>query len=278
LSKAVKALGKWVMAVHMIQAEIDDQVKIRWRDTIEEPEEEQEADALELIKNLSESDPNLYRKRLEDSLQNALSAYEKSVVEAANVAVKEQSSTTVLRPVLLLRAVRISWALLEEAFSSQTKDFDALADAVSELHGALAEEVVRRLTDITATGKNLPGSTTYGKTALPENMPSPRAFSVLRRLCKIMLETGGTDIWSGPAVALVKKAVGARIFDPEHQANYMENDFDEGYLRTALDHNVEGKLVPAGTASELEAPKKKQHIRPEQEYWERTKLLFGVLA
>jgi hypothetical protein len=101
-------------------------------------------------------------------------------------------------------------------------------------------------------------------------MPSPKAFSCLRSLCEIMAEVGGTDLWTSSALDALKKTTTDHIFALERKAWYMENDFDEAYLGMALGFETrdEGEI----------SPEVQKQMRGAQEYWTRTKLLFGMLA
>ncbi|KIV76902.1 hypothetical protein PV11_08752 [Exophiala sideris] len=260
LSKASRTLNAWISALHATQNQIDDLPKVRWRDAIEEPDDEQEEESSDVIKMLCKDDPFFYSKTLQDSLQGALADYDTSLASSASAISGE--SPDVSRAMNLLRSIRVSASALQQVFP-EGGSVKGLQDIVPQLRQVLAEDVVRRLSESTERDGTV---RKWDKAQLPENMPSPKAFMTLRRLCNIMAEIGGMDIWCTPAVQLVKKEVAARIFMPEHTKDYMEHEFDETYLRIALDHGDEG-------ASET-----KRQSPAEFDYWTRTKLLFGVLS
>ena len=81
-----------------------------------------------------------------------------------------------------------------------------------------------------------------------------------------MFELGGTDIWSPAAVEVLQALVAKEVFNKEHQKTYMETPFDEEYVAAAL--RLEGSTSD-GRAEQRKAAK---------DYWNRTKLLFGVLS
>lgn len=264
LSKAAKMLDAWISSVNATQDQINELPKIRWRDIVEEPEEEQEDDASELIRELAENDRQSYIKSLQESLHKSLSNYESSMVEAATSIIDD--SPNVQGAVTLLRSIRTSIVALQHAFADDTR-FERLHKVVPKLHDVVAGEVACRLARTMEEGRR---SSKLGKSALLDDLPSPTAFSTLRELCKIMVDVGGTDLWSPPAVDAVKKAVSRRIFEVGKKSSYARNAFDEAYLRAALGHDSSNTTTKVSDSE--------SNVRAAVEYWARTKLLFGVLA
>ncbi|EXJ83707.1 hypothetical protein A1O1_07331 [Capronia coronata CBS 617.96] len=264
LSKAARMLDAWILSVNATQNQIDELPKIRWRDIVEEPEEEQEDDASRLIRGLSETDREAYSRELQEALRVSLSEYEKSMVEAASLIADDASS--VYRAVTLLRSIRTSLVALQRAFPDDTR-FDDLDAIVPKLHEVVANEIARQLSQSTRQGRK---SDKLIEAALPEKMPSPAAFSTLRRLCQIMLDIGGTDLWSPPAVHAMKKAIRHQVSDAGQKSNYARNEFDEAYLGAALGH-----VLPEHSSKDAGSD---MTARAAAEYWKRTKSLFGVLG
>jgi hypothetical protein len=264
LVKATRSLEKWVSSTKTTEASFMELSKTTWRDLLEEPDEEDEEEALELSKQLSKTDTENYVRFLQESLREGLSAYETSIVDAATRV--SSGSSDIGRAVTLLRSVRMSVAALQDAFPDYIA-FEKIHEIIPRLHELVAGEVLRRLSE--ASGRKGKSAVCRNE-SLPEDMPSPRAFSTLRRLCEIMFDIGGTDIWSASGVAKVKSQVQARIFDPEHKAAYMVNEFDEIYLRAALS--------TAGDTGDDASRPSETHIQAAQDYWTRTKLLFGLLS
>lgn len=264
LTKAQKALGQWVASTKSTEASFIELSKISWRDLIEEPNEEDEEEALDLSKQLGKTDAEGYVRFLQDSLRTGLSTLEANIVDAATRMGTEKSD--IGRSVALLRSIRMSVAALRDGFPDYVT-FEKIDTVIPQLHDLVAGEVLRQLSEASERKKR---SLKSPNESLPEDMPSPRAFVTLRRLCEIMFDIGGTDIWSVAAVDKVKVQVQARVFDSEHKTAYMINQFDEAYLRAALRATIntdETLLHSAGG-----------HDRPAQEYWTRTKLLFGLLS
>ena len=264
LSKVSRALDQWVSLANNTLSQLDDLSKTRWRDILEEPDEDGEDDAAALIRSLTEGDPKLYRQAIQTSLKGAVLKHETSIADAANNIVDGGGDLS--KAVALLRSIHVSTSSLQNALPGGV-EFAKLQKLVPRLQQMVADKVAERLVTATA-GKT--GAGKWDKSVLPENAPSPRAFSTLRRLCKIMLEVGGTDSWSPALVQLVKKAVGLRIFETKLENSYMHHDFDKVYLAIALELKPTGNSGDAWTSAELSTSA--------SEYWTRTKLLFGILA
>ncbi|KAK6368091.1 hypothetical protein LTS17_009831 [Exophiala oligosperma] len=263
LSKATKALDDWVAGIHTAKDQINELSKIRWRDMMEEPDEEEEDEATLEVRMLCEDDPDYYSKNLQESARKAVSGYEECLVTAASEVIAQPSDLS--RVVYVVRAIRISAGVLYKAFPEETHA-SKVVEKMHDLHKVVADEVVRQLKEAGRGNGRAPKCDT---SQLPEGMPSPKAFMALRRLCRVMADIGGTDIWTMPAVTLVKKAVAAEIFDPESKGNYVDTDFDEAYFRVALQDG-----------SDIAKPKLTESEKTQQaiEYWTRTKLLFGMIA
>ncbi|KAK5065277.1 hypothetical protein LTR84_001115 [Exophiala bonariae] len=264
LNRAQKSLGRWIASIKATEASFTALSTTSWRDLMEEPDEEDEEEALDLSKQLGKTDAEGYVKFLQDSLRAGLSSLEAGIIDAATQIGTENPDIS--RSVALLRSIRMSVAALQDAFPDHMT-FEKIHAAIPQLHDLVAIEVVNRLSEASERKKR---SVKSSKERLPEDMPSPRAFVTLRRLCEIMFEIGGTDIWSATAVEKIKIQVQARVFNPEHNTAYMMNDFDEAYLRAALGSTTD----TVGSASHSAGG----HDRAAQEYWTRTKLLFGLLS
>ncbi|KAL2426597.1 hypothetical protein ABEF95_010430 [Exophiala dermatitidis] len=307
LAKASKRMDVWISSANSTQDEINQLPKIRWRDTIEEPEEEdqQEHQAAALVKELCEIDPESYTKALRESLHEALEDYEKNMIQSAsNITNNGDISNTqfdghinIVQAVTLLRSIRTSLASLYQAFPSESqKLFMSLDNIITELLQVVANEVAGQLAQAMqrkgrATSRNSGNSNSNNRprgklntttpSHLPDGMPSPTAFSTLRTLCKIMLDIGGTDLWSPPAVGMVKNAVRREIFEKdgavETKSLYTVTEFDEAYLGAALSDNTSKSSNQSETGSRAThtgATKNAAAV----DYWTRTKLLFGLLA
>ncbi|KIW70832.1 hypothetical protein PV04_03070 [Phialophora macrospora] len=264
LSKASRTLDRWVSAANTTLNQLDETSRTRWRDILEEPDEDDEDEAEALIKALGEADPKLYKETLEASLHEAVLRHESRIAEVTTQTLNEKSDIS--HAVASLRFIRLSISSLKHVPSEYAK-FERFREIVPKLQQVIANEVAeqlsRRVRSVDRAGK-------WDKSILPDNMPSPQPFSTLRHLCRIMLDLGGSDLWSPPLVALVKEAVSLRIFAAEAKPGYMHNEFDEVYLGIALGHEHAASTQDAATRKEL--------VKSASEYWTRTKLLFGVLA
>ncbi|KIV91506.1 hypothetical protein PV10_06038 [Exophiala mesophila] len=264
LVKASRSLNKWITSIKATEGLFEQLSRVRWRDMVEEPDEEDEEEAIQIIKDLSQTDSDGYKETLKSSLHTALETYESTVTKAATE--PEKANTETEGVTMLLRSIRMTSSALQEGFSGST-NFSSMGKVVVKLHETLAAETIKKLAASNEEAGKKPGQTV---TSLPENMPSPRAFLVLQKLCEIMFDIGGTDIWSRPAVSRVKDHCRARIFAAEHRSWYMENAFDEAYLLQALKTTSSSDEKPNADAL--------LHEKAAAEYWTRTKLLFGPLA
>ncbi|EHY56972.1 hypothetical protein HRR83_001959 [Exophiala dermatitidis] len=310
LAKASKRMDAWISSANATRDEINQLPKIRWRDIIEEPEEEddQEDQAAALVRELCETDPESYTKALRESLHEALEDYEKNMIQTASTIINDgeisnppsDGNINIIQAVTLLRSIRMSLASLHQAFPGESqKLLVSLDNIITDLNRVIANEVARQLSQ--ALQRKRRGATTSGNgngnsnssnrpkpklntsapSHLPDGMPSPTAFSTLRTLCKIMLDLGGTDLWSPPAAMMVKDAVRHQIFETDDAGKtkslYTVTEFDEAYLGAALSDNT--NKAP----NQVEADSKAMDTKTSQkaaavDYWTRTKLLFGLLA
>ena len=260
LQKISKALQSWLLALNTQRSRIEELKAIRWGDMLEEPDEEDEDSTAMISKQLGKEDPQAYETGQQRALATAISAFQDNIVERA----PQLSPTTgSVEAVYLLRAIRTSIHVLRQASAQAV--FDKLDEIVPHLYSILAQDVLARLSKEMQKNHNINQSALMNN--LPENIPSPRAFNTLRRLCLIMAEVGGHDIWSVAAVEAVKRMVREKLIDAEQKELYMVNAFDEAYLRAALGDRSRG-----GSDNERSEETKKA-----EEYWSRTKLLFGVL-
>lgn len=264
LVKASRSLNKWIASIKTTEALFEELSRVRWRDLVEEPDEEDEEEALEIVKDLSQTDSNGYKQILKSSLHAALATYESTITQSATNA--EKANTRTEGVTMLLRSIRMTSSALQAGFAASA-NFDSIGQVVVKLHEILAAETIKRLS---TTNEEAGKKPTQTDTLFPENMPSPKAFLALQKLCEVMFDIGGTDIWSRPAVGRVKDHCRARIFASEHRAWYMENAFDEAYLLQAL--------KTSSSPGEKKSADVLEHEKAAAEYWTRTKLLFGPLA
>jgi len=269
LAKATRSLEKWVSFTKTTELSFNELSKTSWRDLLEEPDEEDEEESIELSMQLGKTDAESYVEFLRESLRGALSTYETNIVDAGTRL--GPGTSDIDRAVALLRSIRMSVATLQEGFPDYVA-FEKIHELIPRLHQMVAGEVVLRLSQSSERKKAKP--TKSSNESLPGEMPSPRAFSTLRRLCEVMFDIGGTDIWSASAVAKVKSQVQARIFEAEHKATYMVNKFDEVYLGAALNSAGNTNGDEDDDASQLP----NSNVQAARDYWTRTKLLFGLLS
>ncbi|RMZ83598.1 hypothetical protein DV738_g962, partial [Chaetothyriales sp. CBS 135597] len=237
-TKALRRITRWISSVQDMQAEFGKLRNSRWREHLEEADDDQEDEAQEILDTLTQTDPASYAGQLQEALLSALTAYEEKMSGAVDK-LGLQGEDHTLEAVSLLRVIRDSLNLLQRAFRDH--HFDQVRGKLPNLYGIVASGVVARLEQWEKTGAASATTIPPAASSL-DDVPSPRTFAFLRQLCTVMLDIGNTDIW----------------------APFIETTFDEAYVRTALGQplqSVEGSQRKAAEA-----------------YWARTRLLFGLLA
>jgi hypothetical protein len=247
------SLTTWCSSITTLRTQISTLTQLRWRDSLEEPDDPDSPTATSILRALSITDPTAYLETLTSSLDGSLASLQDRLSAAAH------ASSTTSESLFLLRAVRECSIQLSTTFPETSPGH--LYSAIPHLHAVLARDIVGKLAARMEVPRRHPPLTT-----LPPNLPSPSAFSTLRALCAIMLEIGGIDTWTSAATQIIKTATLSHILDPEKKEHYRRNIFDEVYLRTALG----GDTTEMG---EVDVETRKAAV----EYWSRTRLLFGVL-
>ena len=256
LTITTRAIKRWIRDVNDHREQLDALRKIRWRDVVEEPEDDQEDEAKELLTELMKFDPESYLNDLTQATEDGFRDAQNTVLAACSHCLEQQDGAE--SAVRLLRTIREAIQPLRQAFKEAAK-FDKLNDMIPRLYDLVARQI------LTNTLKSLSGIRGDDRLSALENMPSPNVFQLLQQLCHEMTALGGTDLWSPAAVAAVRTVVAAHVFDEEHGSAMLNTDFDKAYLGAALQY----KHDIADSISESKAGR---------EYWTRTKLLFGLLA
>lgn len=177
---------------------------------------------------------------------------------AADVISKEQSFERQRLVVGLLRMVRELRYMFQKL--APQHHHVRLKDTMAGLQDALVQQTVSQLFE------GLKSVGAPGEDFVANDLPSPPVVAVLRRLCTLMQQTGGMDLWNRDTVLKLKPIVLARALSDEHRKLCIRHNFDEHYLRAALSNPVD---VGSTTADSVE--------RKAVLYWTRTRTLFGVL-
>lgn len=256
-----RALKKWTMSVRQMLAGFENIRSTRWRDLLEEPDDDQEDEAADVTQTLLDGDPAQFSSSAGSSLQSAVTAFGAKVLKAALKCVEDAEGHDVGVAVYYLRVIRLTLKPLREAFPEEAI-LDNLRSAVPQLQQLIAEKVTATVL------KSFDKSSIQQLSAAPDadHLPSPTTFKLLRELCVAMAEVGGNDVWSQAAVASLKSTLGEKVFTTD--SGFIRTSFDQAYLGCAL-ASTRSALPPEPSAEELKAA---------QDYWSRTKLLFGVLA
>ena len=256
LAATTRAIKKWVKEVNDHREQLDNLRKIRWRDVIEEQEDDQEGEAKALLTELTKYDPDSFLNDLTQALKDGFQNAQNTILVACLCCLEQQDGAE--SAVRMLRIIREAIQPLRQAFKEDAK-FDELNNIFPELYVLVARQI------LTNTMNTLSGVRAEDQSSALENMPSPNAFQFLRQLCHEMTALGGTDIWSPAAVTAVRTVVAAHVFDEEQGSAMLNTAFDKAYVGAALQYKHDSSDSTAKS-------------KAGREYWNRTKLLFGLLA
>lgn len=259
LADAIRSIKKWIKNVETTREQYEALRKTRWREMLEEPEVEQEEEAAEVLAYLTKHSPDAYVGDLQECIKDGFDQAQDIMLKACSQCLEQEDGAGMA--VALIRATRESMHPLRQTFKEEAK-FEELNEMIPQLHEVMAKKTWENTLAALQTVDHDSNSITT------EHMPSPKVFQTLQQLCQEMIALGGTDVWSPPAVGVVKRFVSKHIFDEQYKSDYVLNTFDKAYLAAALNHPSDG-LVADGEVSQSKAGR---------EYWIRTKLLFGVLG
>lgn len=262
LDSHFQRLRKWAVICSKTREELNNIGRMRWQDKIEEYDDDDEEAAQEILSKLSKDDPQQFTKAFETALVNAANTFVAVIAEeaATTVSTEEIEIDAVYRITNLLRIIRETHAILHALIPSQR--LEALTSSALKLQEALAEYTANELFNAMES-KQLGVASSF----TAEELPSPLTISVLQNLALSMLEKGGIDLWTKPAVRKVRHLVLQRALSAEKKNFYIRSELDEKYLEAALAENTpETKSI-----SDLSA-------RKATSYWNRTKTLFAILC
>jgi conserved oligomeric Golgi complex subunit 1 len=253
LGRESRSLNAWISATKSIMATFEVLKDVRWRDVMEEPDDEQEAEANTIINDTGTIDSTHYSSQMTKALREGFGRFEDNMVDSISQSINQDSSAS--HAVQHLRYIREMVLPIRQAFTISAK-FEKIDELVPRLHQIIANSIA---SEVCSESEN---ASRADSQQLLENVPSPQAFDFLRLLSLTMSTVGGTDIWSPAAVKVLKAAVAAKVLNDE---NIIKSPFDKSYLHTALDE----------TATEDDTG---PQIKAARDYWNRTKLLFGILS
>ena len=259
LDMTTRSINMWLISTKRILDAFQELPKIRWRDMLEEPDVEQENEVNQVLGRLGKDDPEHYCTRMNKALKNGFERLEHELVTRVTGSIEDRSNAKLA--VHHLRTIRELVIPLRQAFPGAA-GFQELDGLIPRIHRIIATEV---LSQVSMSPEGEGDVNTRQNNHTIENLPSPRTFDFLRRLCAAMFEVGGTDVWSPTAVKVLKTVVAEKVFADQGREAYVGSVFDAEYLAVALDH---------AASKSGEATEEKEAA---QYYWTRTKLLFGVL-
>jgi conserved oligomeric Golgi complex subunit 1 len=254
LGRDSRSLRAWLSATRKIMTTFDSLKDVRWRDVMEEPDDEQEDEANAIVKEMGRDDSTRYISQTTKALREGFVRFENNIVESISKDMDEDISAS--HTVQHLRYLREMVLPIRQSFQSEA-NFEKVEELIPRLHQIVANSIASEV---------CPESEVVSPTdsqQLIQNVPSPEAFNFLRQLSLTMSTVGGTDTWSPAAVKVLKAAVAVRVLN---NGIHVKSAFDKAYLHTALD-----KIAESGDDAESQT-------KAARDYWNRTKLLFGILS
>lgn len=261
LESQFQQLRRWAALCSKTREELNSMGRTRWQDKIEEYDDDDEEAAQEILTALSKHDPQQFTEEFESALRDAANAFVTVIAEqATETAGKKVETEAAHQTTNLLRVIREIHTILNALIPSQK--FESLITSALKLQFTLAEHTATEL--FKAIESKHPGVMLSFTT---EDLPSPLTVSVLQTLALCMLEKGGIDLWTKPAVRKVRNLVLQRALSAEKRDFYIRSELDEKYLEAALAE----KFAETKPASDSAA-------RKAASYWNRTKTLYGILC
>lgn len=258
-------LRTWLIECRRTKQTLENLGKIRWQDKIEEFDEEDEETAHEIVITLSKKNPAEYLSSFDKSLNASADAFITNIDKLSSQT-ETPTETQPLQSTALLRITREAISTLSSLLPS--KNIQPLHDSIKTLNTTLAQHTTTLTLE---TIKSSPLIRLASPTApTPDTgLPSPCTIALLKTLCTTMTSTGGIDIWAPPAVHTLKHTFLDAVMNTDERDKFVKTEFDEAYFRVALgEHQVSG----AGVGAELPDVQRRA-----ASYWNRTRLLFGVL-
>lgn len=258
--KASRNLENWTARIGAVLTAFEELKAIRWRDLLEEPDDDQDESAGSILRALLNETPTEYRVHAIASFKTAVEDFEKEVLRSANECINGADDHDVSTGVHHIRVIRLALQPLRKALSQETV-LGSLETTIPKLHQFIADKTAAQV--VASMDKKLER---LGNARPIELMPSPVAFALLQEVCGTMSMVGSHDVWSTAAVQKLKSCMKDKVFTGT--ATFSLSDFDLAYLGCAL----------ASTGNEVSPRESPKEAKAAQEYWARTKLLFGNLA
>jgi conserved oligomeric Golgi complex subunit 1 len=259
--KASKSLREWTSTAGQILAAIEGTRSSRWKDQLEDADDDHESEAQDIVRTLTEADPADYKSQARTRFKAAIVSFEAQVLQPAASCVASPYDHIVEDGVHYLRVIRISVQPLRQIIP-QENVLEELQKVVDKLQQFVAEKTVARV--LGSLGQSLRAEPSHAPSV--DDLPSPLVFSLLHELCATMAAIGGHDVWSEAAITKTTSCMGEKVLTDMQPS--LQRPFDLAYLKCALG-SAEASTLPQVPAAEMKAA---------QEYWARTRLLFGILG
>lgn len=202
LAGVLNLIDEWALDVRQSEAVIEGLRKVRWLDTIEEEEDDDETDILALNRALQIEDPDTFAEAHQSGLADGLLNFQNGLYEYLE-------SQRLNSADIVLRLIRGVCQTLITAFPKS--NLARLTSTIPALHEQLTNDVLRTVKITwTTRGNLLSGRHLWdGQPPIPIQ-PSSNMFRFLDLLVKTMTRYG-EDLWIVPAVDILKNKVWSAV-------------------------------------------------------------------
>lgn len=301
VGRAVTCYSTWFRITDDVTEVVTSLTRQRWDNDVDEVEDEDTIEARQQA--LSRDDPAELQKTLDRSLDTAFADLERQLRDLW--AARAGSGPIAVYFVRVLRDIR---AELPDRPATASFGLSMVPELHETIAAAVCEEPLDDFAAAVLEGRTVIGRTLWeepasgddGNPALP-TQTSPGLFGFLRDMTAAMGDAG-TDLWTPGAVGAVKKLLDAKLADAwkaelgkledEDEADEEDKDekdreqlriqwlFDATYLECCLAREAEIKVVigKLREAVSLDEAAQSRITKAAEAFWQRTSLLFGLLA
>lgn len=259
LERHLQRINVWSKRCFRHQVLLRELGDIRWQDKIEDHDDEDEEAAESIVQQLTRDSPEHFMATYDETLQEVVSKFVQQVSETCRVLGHAEEFSRLTSWMRFLREV---YSLLQRTLPSP--ELDKLRTEVERLQNILVEKVLQEWRERLARL-----DTAKADPFVPDGLPTSRAVNAIWRLCVLMAERGGHDIWTRSAVDALKVAAQSHVLRGEGDELCIGSKFDELYFRAALATSS----APCEATDQETATIQKRATA----YWARTRSLFGVL-
>ncbi|KAI2612597.1 uncharacterized protein GGS25DRAFT_125652 [Hypoxylon fragiforme] len=211
VARVVTSYESWHHLVDSVSELIDQLKRQHWDDDVDEIEDEDDIAARQKL--LSQDDPELLQKKLDETTEEAFKDLDKHLATAWQSRVGDPDNGPIAMYILrILRDIRGRLPKLEGIKSFGLESAPSLHDKLAIY---ISISPLEKFTATTLTRRRVAGRALWeGEPALP-TQPSPGTFKLLHSLVTNMGDAG-LDLWTPVAVSVLKRTFGRQLVQLWH--------------------------------------------------------------